>query len=82
VKSAVKLTIKLESLDEILPSSEWQAYGIACKLNNQYSSVRSAKSAVKLTIKLERHDEILPLSKWQVYGIACKLNNGYYPLNL
>jgi hypothetical protein len=63
VKSAVKLTIKLESLDEILPLSERQIYGIICKLDNEYLLIRAAKSAVKLTIKLERHDEILPLSK-------------------
>jgi hypothetical protein len=76
VKSAVKYSIKLESLDEILPSSEWQAYGIICKLDNEYWLIRTAKSAVKLTIKLERHNKILPLSEWQAYGIACKLNKG------
>jgi uncharacterized protein Usg len=75
VKSAVKLTIKLERHDEILPLSEWQVYGIACKLNNSDSLIKPLKSVVKLTIKLERHDEIIPLSEWQVYGIACKLNN-------
>jgi hypothetical protein len=43
VKSVVKLTIKLESLDEILPSSEWQVYGIACKLNNGDSLIKYVK---------------------------------------
>jgi hypothetical protein len=76
-ESAVKFTIKLEAINKVLPSSEWQVYGIACKLNNGDSLIRSAKSAVKLTIKLEANNEILPLSEWQVYEIACKLNNGY-----
>jgi hypothetical protein len=78
MKSAVKLTIKLETYDEILPLSEWQAYVIACKLDNEYSLMRPAKSAVKLTSKLETNNEILPLSEWQVYEIARKLNNGVF----